>query len=425
MFCADKRADPQTWIPAQLVGMVDRPLQHLHRPERAADRGRKPLDAECASSLRCTFTVGDGEDREAEAVGPPGRRVGRRSGPVVPRQPPRPPCRLSLPDLLRRRPREGASSTAGVSRHRASCGRDRRLARGDAGVAVDNEPSPTTGRRDPGLRVGPPVRAEHRLEPSLAHTSIMADEHFAGGDSYETGARPTWLAVVLLAHLTYVSERSLEEKFGRQLREGARASRLRMEFARWRATSTTRRALAPGRLRRELLSLPEQGHGLLSIRSRTPTARARLQARPSTARSSCPSTPTGAFRPVTRWRSPACSSPPVRRSRDARGGVAVRSRFVLLRVPEYPARPCGDFSRTCSRASRAPTLCSPLCPSVPPNTSTRLRPRRLARYMAASRPCGDLSSAASVPGSALYATPILAESGRQARDREGARQSVP
>jgi homoserine O-acetyltransferase/O-succinyltransferase len=60
----------------------------------------------------------------------------------------------------------------------------------------------------------------------------MADEHFAGGDYYDTGARPdVGLAVArMLAHLTYVSEQSLEEKFGRRVRDGASGPGFGIDF---------------------------------------------------------------------------------------------------------------------------------------------------------------------------------------------------
>ena len=64
---------------SELVGMVDRPLQDLHRPERAADRACEPLDTEVREQPAVHLhQIGDGEDRKAEPVGPPRRRVGRR-----------------------------------------------------------------------------------------------------------------------------------------------------------------------------------------------------------------------------------------------------------------------------------------------------------------------------------------------------------
>ena len=62
----------------ELVGMVDRPLQHLHRPERAADRRGEPLDAEVREQPAVHLDqVGHGEEREAEPVRPARRRVER------------------------------------------------------------------------------------------------------------------------------------------------------------------------------------------------------------------------------------------------------------------------------------------------------------------------------------------------------------
>ena len=76
------------------------------------------------------------------------------------------------------------------------------------------------------------LSAQNIAFSAVARTSIMADESFAGGDYYETGKRPdVGLAVArMLAHLTYVSEQSLEEKFGRQLRAGERDSGFGIDF---------------------------------------------------------------------------------------------------------------------------------------------------------------------------------------------------
>jgi homoserine O-acetyltransferase len=63
------------------------------------------------------------------------------------------------------------------------------------------------------------LSAQNIAFSAVARASIMRDEHFAGGDYYGTGARPdAGLAVArMLAHLTYLSEVSLERKFGRRL----------------------------------------------------------------------------------------------------------------------------------------------------------------------------------------------------------------
>jgi homoserine O-acetyltransferase len=76
------------------------------------------------------------------------------------------------------------------------------------------------------------LSAQNIAFSAVARTSIMADENFAGGDYYETGRRPdVGLAVArMLAHLTYVSEQSLEEKFGRRFRAGERDPRFGIDF---------------------------------------------------------------------------------------------------------------------------------------------------------------------------------------------------
>jgi homoserine O-acetyltransferase len=76
------------------------------------------------------------------------------------------------------------------------------------------------------------LSAQNIAFSAVARTSIMADENFAGGDYYDTGARPdVGLAVArMLAHLTYVSEESLEEKFGRRVRDGASGPGFGIDF---------------------------------------------------------------------------------------------------------------------------------------------------------------------------------------------------
>ena len=75
---------------AELLGVVDRPLQHLHAAERAADGGQRALMPRWARSARCTLD----QVRDGEAAGS-AARTGVRSpgssddGPVVPGSPPR------------------------------------------------------------------------------------------------------------------------------------------------------------------------------------------------------------------------------------------------------------------------------------------------------------------------------------------------
>jgi homoserine O-acetyltransferase len=70
------------------------------------------------------------------------------------------------------------------------------------------------------------LSAQNIAFSAVARASIMRDEHFHGGDYYETGEEPrVGLAVArMLAHITYVSDVSLERKFGRDRRNGARPS---------------------------------------------------------------------------------------------------------------------------------------------------------------------------------------------------------
>jgi homoserine O-acetyltransferase len=61
------------------------------------------------------------------------------------------------------------------------------------------------------------LSAQNIAFSAVARASIINDEHFAGGDYYDTGATPgVGLAVArMMAHITYVSEESLRHKFGR------------------------------------------------------------------------------------------------------------------------------------------------------------------------------------------------------------------
>jgi homoserine O-acetyltransferase len=62
------------------------------------------------------------------------------------------------------------------------------------------------------------LSAQNIAFSAVARASIIGDEHFAGGDYYETGSSPgVGLAVArMMAHITYVSEESLRHKFGRE-----------------------------------------------------------------------------------------------------------------------------------------------------------------------------------------------------------------
>ncbi len=76
------------------------------------------------------------------------------------------------------------------------------------------------GEIDHGILVCASARlsAQNIAFSAVARASIIGDEHFAGGDYYDTGASPrVGLAVArMMAHITYVSEDSLRHKFGRE-----------------------------------------------------------------------------------------------------------------------------------------------------------------------------------------------------------------
>ena len=66
------------------------------------------------------------------------------------------------------------------------------------------------------------LSAQNIAFSSVARAAIMRDEHFAGGDYYETGLTPeVGLSVArMMAHITYVSEEALALKFGRTRQNG-------------------------------------------------------------------------------------------------------------------------------------------------------------------------------------------------------------
>ena len=76
------------------------------------------------------------------------------------------------------------------------------------------------GEIDNGILVCASARlsAQNIAFSAVARASIINDEHFAGGDYYDTGETPrVGLSVArMMAHITYVSEESLRHKFGRE-----------------------------------------------------------------------------------------------------------------------------------------------------------------------------------------------------------------
>ena len=78
----------------------------------------------------------------------------------------------------------------------------------------------------------PRLSAQNIAFSAVARASIMRDEHFNGGDYYTTPHRPdVGLAVArMLAHITYTSEHSLEQKFGRRHTNGSPTHDLETDF---------------------------------------------------------------------------------------------------------------------------------------------------------------------------------------------------
>ena len=63
------------------------------------------------------------------------------------------------------------------------------------------------------------LTAQNIAFSAVARAAIMRDEHFHGGDYYEHGERPAMgLSLArMIAHITYLSEESMREKFGRRI----------------------------------------------------------------------------------------------------------------------------------------------------------------------------------------------------------------
>jgi homoserine O-acetyltransferase len=65
------------------------------------------------------------------------------------------------------------------------------------------------------------LTAQNIAFSAVARAAIMRDEHFHDGDYYETGERPeVGLTIArMMAHITYLSEESMREKFGRRIQD--------------------------------------------------------------------------------------------------------------------------------------------------------------------------------------------------------------
>ncbi len=234
------------------------------------------------------------------------------------------------------------------------------------------------------LHAGVVVCASARLSAqniafsAVARTAILRDEHFHGGDYYETGRRPdVGLAVArMMAHITYLSEQAMREKFGRRLQHGDDAElRLRHRLP-GRELPRPPGPQLPRALRRELVPVPDARHGLLRPVRRPPARRWSGCAGAARASWCSRSTPTGASTRSTRATSCASSSGPTCRSRSARSRRRTGTTRSCCRCPSTTApcapscggsrrRPCGGAAPCRRRASgpRSPPT-SPMRPDL-------------------------------------------------------------
>jgi homoserine O-acetyltransferase len=65
------------------------------------------------------------------------------------------------------------------------------------------------------------LSAQNIAFSAVARESIMRDPDFAGGNYYDTGARPDrgLMLARMIAHITYLSEASMRQKFGRRIQD--------------------------------------------------------------------------------------------------------------------------------------------------------------------------------------------------------------
>ena len=213
---------------------------------------------------------------------------------------------LQFPGGHRRRHGAGAEAAHRPPGHPNAAGRRRRLHGRHAGAAV--------GRRLPGdgrLRASPsPPRTGTRpcRSPSTrwAAQAIMGDPNWNGGDYYQGESPDSGLAVArMIGHITYLSDESMHEKFGRRLRDKAGLG-LRLHHG----LRGGELPALPGRgvhapLRRQHLPLHHQGAGLLRSVGRPRACWWRPSAScPTTCASwSSPSAATGSIRRISRRRS--------------------------------------------------------------------------------------------------------------------------
>ena len=115
-----------------------------------------------------------------------------------------------------------------------------------------------------------PPRARHSAQQiafnEVGRQAIMADPDWNDGDYYDTKPPARGLSVArMVGHITYMSDESMREKFGRRLRakENVRF-RLRRGFRSGELSALSRHPVRHA-LRRQFVSLHHEGRWITSI----------------------------------------------------------------------------------------------------------------------------------------------------------------
>jgi homoserine O-acetyltransferase len=127
-----------------------------------------------------------------------------------------------------------------------------------------------------------PPRARHSAQQiafnEVGRQAIMADPDWCGGDYYDKKPPARGLAVArMVGHITYMSDDSMREKFGRRLRGKENSASISTWISKWKAICAIA-AASSSPLRRQFVSLHHQGDGLFRSDERHGLAGRRFRA---------------------------------------------------------------------------------------------------------------------------------------------------